>query len=67
MKKLGITFLIAGAAVNFFALLARIIPGITITNFMAGFLTGSGSALLLFGLWFWLSALLKERKNAKKS
>ncbi len=50
MKKLSYTFLIAGAAAMAFALLAWIIPGITISSFNLGFFFGLGATLIVGGL-----------------
>lgn len=62
MKKLSYTFLIAGAAVSAFGVLARLLPGITITYFMLGFCFGLGGTLLVAGLVF-LATPLFCRKN----
>ena len=66
MKKLGYTFLITGAIVLAFGLLARIIPGITITDFVFGFCSGLGSALLLGGLGFLATPLFCRKKGEVK-
>lgn len=50
MKKFRNITLIAGAIIMGFALLATVIPGITITDYTLGFLTGFSATLLLAGL-----------------
>jgi hypothetical protein len=67
MKKLAYTFLITGAIVLAFGLLAWIIPGITITQFVLGFCFGIGSTLILGGLVFLASPVFcrKKKEGAK--
>ena len=63
MKKIGIVFLIIGAVILVFGLLARVIPGMSITDFALGFFEGMGSALVVGGACYWLV----DRFRAKKS
>lgn len=63
MKNLAYTFLIAGAIVLAFALLARFVPGITITDFMFGFCDGIGTTLAVAGLILLIPAALRNKKG----
>jgi flagellar biosynthesis protein FliR len=50
MKKLRNAYLIAGLGALVFALLTKLIPGVTVTDFVQGFCYGLAVSMLVAGL-----------------
>lgn len=68
MKKLRNICLLTGVIVLGFGLLARIIPGITITEFLWGFCVGMSSMLFVAGTGFAFAPVFcKKNKKGEQA
>lgn len=65
MKKFRDITLIVGAVLLCFALLATVIPGITITDFTLGFLMGFSVTLIIAGLVLAVVPMFCKKKNGE--